>query len=82
MRIPRIDPKNATGLFDKVVGLGKEITGEVFDRKQLIEAGESQQAKGTEKLKAIRAEAKADSYEAKAKAMDAKERSAQRTKAS
>jgi uncharacterized protein YjbJ (UPF0337 family) len=80
MRIPRIDPKNATGLFDKVVGLGKEITGEVFDQKRLIEAGESQQAKGTEKLKAIRAEAKADGYQAKARAMDAKERSAQRAK--
>jgi hypothetical protein len=39
MRIPRIDPKDATGLFDKVVGLGKEITGEVFDRQSLIEAG-------------------------------------------
>ena len=31
MRIPRIDPKDATGMFDKVVGLGKEIAGEVFD---------------------------------------------------
>ena len=80
MRIPRIDPKDATGLFDKVVGLGKEITGEVFDRQRLIEAGEAQQAKGTEKLKAIRAEAKADGYQAKARAMDAKERSAQRAK--
>jgi len=34
MRIPRIDPKDATGLIDKVVGLGKEITGEVFDQQR------------------------------------------------
>jgi uncharacterized protein YjbJ (UPF0337 family) len=81
MRIPRVDPKDATGLFDKVVGLGKEITGEIFDRKNLIEAGEAQQAKGTEKLKAIREQAKADAHKAKAQTLDAKERTAQRAKA-
>ena len=81
MRIPRVDPKDATGLFDKVVGLGKEITGEIFDRSSLIEAGEAQQAKGTEKLKAIRQQAKADTHKAKAQAYDAKERAAQRAKA-
>jgi uncharacterized protein YjbJ (UPF0337 family) len=80
MRIPRIDPKDATGLLDKVVGLGKEITGEIFDRKHLIEAGESQQAKGTEKLKAVREQAKADTHRAKAKAYDSKERTAQAAK--
>jgi uncharacterized protein YjbJ (UPF0337 family) len=80
MRIPRVDPKDATGLLDKVVGLGKEITGEIFDRDSLIEAGEAQQAKGTEKLKAIREQTKADAHKAKAHSMDAKERSAQRAK--
>ena len=81
MRIPRVDPKDATGLFDKVVGLGKEIAGEVFDRQTLIESGEAQQAKGTEKLKAIREQAKADAHKAKARSYDAKERAAQRAKA-
>lgn len=81
MRIPRVDPKDATGLLDKVVGLGKEITGEVLDRQSLIEAGEAQQAKGTEKLKAIREQAKADAHKAKAQGYDAKERAAQRAKA-
>jgi hypothetical protein len=38
MRIPRIDPKDATGLFDKVVGLGKEVVGEVFDEQRLVDA--------------------------------------------
>ena len=81
MRIPRVDPKDATGLLDKVVGLGKEITGEIFDRESLIKAGEAQQAKGTEKLKAIRQQAKADAHKTKAQAYDAKERAAQRAKA-
>jgi len=80
MRIPRIDPKDATGLFDKVVGLGKEITGEVFDRRNLIEAGEAQQAKGTEKLKAIREQAKADGHKAKAKSYESKQRTAESLK--
>ena len=80
MRIPRVDPKDATGIFDKVVGLSKEIAGEVFDQQRLIEAGEAQQAKGTEKLKAIREQAKADGHKAKAQAYDAKERAAQRSK--
>ena len=80
MRIPRIDPKDATGLFDKVVGLGKEITGEVFDRQHLIEAGEAQQAKGTEKLKAVRNQAKAEAHKAKAQTLDARERAAQKAK--
>ena len=81
MRIPRVDPKDATGLIDKVVGLGKEITGEIFDRDSLIEAGEAQQAKGTEKLKAIREQAKADAHKTKAKAYESKQRTAQSAKA-
>ena len=82
MRIPRVDPKDATGLIDKMVGLGKEITGEIFDQQRLIEAGEAQaqQAKGTEKLKAIREQAKADAHKAKARTLDAKERTAQAAK--
>ncbi len=80
MRIPRVDPKDATGLLDKVMGLGKEIAGEVFDQNNLIEAGEAQQAKGTEKLKAIREQTKADAHKAKARSMDSKERAAQRAK--
>lgn len=82
MRIPRIDPKDAVGFADKFVGLGKEIVGEIIDNNSLIEAGESQQAKGTEKLKALRQQAKADAHNAKATALDAKQRAAQQAKAS
>jgi uncharacterized protein YjbJ (UPF0337 family) len=80
MRIPRIDPKDATGLFDKVVGLGKEVAGEVFDNHRLIEAGESQQAKGSEKLKAVRQQAKAEAHKAKAEGFEQRERAAQKAK--
>jgi uncharacterized protein YjbJ (UPF0337 family) len=80
MRFPRIDPKDATGFYDKLVGLGKELVGEVFDERRLIEAGEAQQAKGTEKLKAVREQAKAEAHRAKAQTLDARERSAQRAK--
>ena len=46
--IPRVEYKNAVGLADKFVGLGKELWGEVIDSRRLIEAGEAQQGKGTE----------------------------------
>jgi uncharacterized protein YjbJ (UPF0337 family) len=82
MRIPRIDYKDASGLLDKIVGLGKEVVGELVDDTRLIEAGEAQQDKGTEKLKALREQAKADAHEAKAQTFEAKQRSAQAAKAS
>jgi uncharacterized protein YjbJ (UPF0337 family) len=80
MRIPRIDTKNATGLYDKVVGLGKELFGEVFDERRWVEAGEAQQAKGSEKLKAVREQAKAEGHRAKAQTLEARERAAQKAK--
>jgi uncharacterized protein YjbJ (UPF0337 family) len=81
VRIPRIGVKDATGLFDKAVGLGKEVLGVVVDEDRLITAGEAQQDKGTEKLKALRSQAKADAHRAKAKAHDSRERAAQAAKA-
>jgi uncharacterized protein YjbJ (UPF0337 family) len=82
VRIPRVDPKDAVGLADKVVGLSKEIIGEVLDQDSLIEAGEAQQAKGSEKLKALREQAKADAHKAKARSFEAKQNAAQQAKAS
>lgn len=70
--VPHIDPKNATALVDKVVGLGREITGEFLNRKSWVEAGEAQQAKGTEKLKALREQVKAEMHGAKARAHEQK----------
>ena len=80
MRIPRIDPKNTIGLLDKVVGLGKEIVGSVTGQDRLKKAGQAQQEKGTERLKAVEAELRADQHEAKAGAAERAQRGAQKTK--
>ena len=80
MQIPRIDPSNALGLMDKVVGLGKEIVGSATGRDRLKKAGQVQQEKGTERLKAIEAELRADKHETKAAAAERAQKSAQRTK--
>ncbi len=80
MQIPRIDPKNAAGLLDKIVGLGKEIVGTVTSQDRLAHAGQVQQDKGTERLKAVKAQVEADAHDAKAKAAGKAQRSAQNTK--
>jgi microcystin-dependent protein len=80
MQIPRVDPKNAAGLVDKLVGLGKEIAGTVLDREQLKKAGQVQQEKGTERLKAVESELDAKSHQAKAASAEQAQRSAAQTK--
>jgi uncharacterized protein YjbJ (UPF0337 family) len=82
MRIPRIDTKNALGLLDKVVGLGKEVAGQLTGRERLAKAGRVQQDKGTERLDAIKAQADARKHEAKANAAGNAQRAAQRRKES
>jgi uncharacterized protein YjbJ (UPF0337 family) len=80
MQIPRIDPSNVLGLADKVVGLGKEILGSVTGRERLQKAGQVQQDKGTERLKAVRAEVEAKSHQAKARTAGQAQKRAQNTK--
>jgi len=80
MQIPRIDPKNAYGLVDKVVGLGKEIVGTLTNRDRLSQAGQVQQDKGTERIKAVKAQVEADGHEAKATAATRAQKSAQNSK--
>lgn len=80
MQVPRIDPKNALGLVDKIVGLGKEIFGTIANQDRLKKAGQIQQDKGTERLKAVQAEMEADAHEAKAAAAGRAQKSAQKTK--
>jgi uncharacterized protein YjbJ (UPF0337 family) len=60
--VPYIDYQNVGGLVDKVVGLGREIAGVAFDNDRLVKAGEAQQGKGGERLKQLRAEAKARAH--------------------
>jgi hypothetical protein len=80
MQIPRIDPKNALGLVDKIVGLGKEIVGTVTNRSRLTKAGQIQQEKGTERIEAVKSELDAQAHEAKAAAADKAQKSAQSSK--
>lgn len=80
MQIPRIDPENVLGLADKLVGIGKEIVGTLTGSDRLAKAGQVQQDKGTERIKAVRAELKADAHEAKAAGARTSQRAAQRRK--
>lgn len=80
MQVPRIDPKNALGLVDKIVGLGKEIFGTVANQERLKKAGQIQQEKGTERLKAVQAQFEAEAHESKATAAGRAQKSAQKTK--
>jgi uncharacterized protein YjbJ (UPF0337 family) len=80
MQIPRVDPKNMLGLVDKVVGLGKEIVGSLTNQDRLKKAGQVQQEKATERLKAVQSQVEADSHGAKAAAAEGAQKSAQNTK--
>jgi uncharacterized protein YjbJ (UPF0337 family) len=80
MRISRIDPKNLLGLVDKVVGLGKEIVGSLLGEDRLTKAGQVQQEKGSERIKAVQAELGAQAHGTKAAAAAKAQKSAQNTK--
>ena len=80
MRIGNLELDHVRGLGDKFVGLGKEITGTVIGNDRLQEAGEAQQARGTESLKALRKQAKAQAKEAKAETFEQEQKAAQRAK--
>jgi uncharacterized protein YjbJ (UPF0337 family) len=75
--VPFIDYKNIGGLADKIVGLSREVAGMAFDNDRLIKAGEAQQGKGTERLKQLRAEAKARVHHEKANAQEDQQRQVQ-----
>ena len=66
MRIARVDTANVQGLADTGIGLTKEVIGTLVGRDRFAEAGRVQQEKGTERLKALRDEAKAKAHKAKA----------------
>jgi len=80
MQIPRIDPKNTLGLLDKVVGLSNEIIGTATRQDRLTRAGQVQQDKGAERIKAVKAELDAQGHKAKAAAAGRVQRSTQQTK--
>jgi uncharacterized protein YjbJ (UPF0337 family) len=80
MRIGNLELDHVRGLGDKFVGLGKELTGTVIGNDHLQEAGEAQQARGTESLKALRKQAKAQVKDAKAETFEQQQKAAQRAK--
>jgi uncharacterized protein YjbJ (UPF0337 family) len=65
-----LTPSHLSGLADKLVGVNKELIGQLFGREQLKKSGQLQQEKGTAKLEALQAEVKADTQNAKAKVID------------
>jgi uncharacterized protein YjbJ (UPF0337 family) len=82
MQFRTIDPEKLRGIVDKVFGLTKEIVGEVVGNSRLQKEGEAQQAKGTERLKALRKQFEAQAKEAKADVYEQKQKAAQRLKES
>jgi uncharacterized protein YjbJ (UPF0337 family) len=80
MRIGNLELDHVCGLGDKFVGLGKELAGTVIGNDRLQDAGEAQQARGTESLKALRKQAKAQAKEAKAESFEQQQKAAQRAK--
>jgi uncharacterized protein YjbJ (UPF0337 family) len=82
MQIGRIDTNKLAGFGEKVIGLNKEFLGAVLGNEKLEREGEAQQAKATEKLKALREEVKAQAHETKAEALEQRQKAAQKAKQS
>jgi uncharacterized protein YjbJ (UPF0337 family) len=69
MKIGTVDINKLRGIGDKFAGLARETTGVLIGNDSLQKAGEAQQEKATETLKALRDEAKAQSKESEADAI-------------
>jgi uncharacterized protein YjbJ (UPF0337 family) len=80
MRIGNVELDHLRGFGDKVAGLTKEVVGTVIGNERIQDAGEAQQARGSESIKAVRKQAKAQAKEAKAETFEQQERAAQRAK--
>lgn len=80
MQLGTIDVNKLKGIGDKAVGLSKELLGTITGNDNLQQAGEAQQEKATETLRALRSEAKAQAKEAKADLLEQRQRVAQNAK--
>jgi uncharacterized protein YjbJ (UPF0337 family) len=80
VQLGSIDLSQLRGLGDKVVGLAKEAFGAITGNDALHKAGEAQQEKATERLRALRAEVKAEAKDAKADALEQRQKAAQGAK--
>jgi uncharacterized protein YjbJ (UPF0337 family) len=80
VQIGTVDLNKLRGIGDKVVGLVKELVGTLVGNESMQKAGEAQQERATEQIRALRAEVKAEAKDAKAAAFEQKERAAQAAK--
>ena len=80
MQIATVDLNKLRGLGDKLVGLVKEFVGSVTGNENMERAGEAQQERATEQLRALRAEVKAEAKDAKAASFEQKQKVAQAAK--
>ncbi len=80
MQLGNVDVNKLRGLGDKAVGLSKELFGTVTGNEALQDAGEAQQEKATERLRALRSEAKAEAKEAKADVFEQRQKAAANAK--
>lgn len=80
MQIRSVDLNKLRGLGDKATGLYKEFLGTLLGNERLTTAGESQQERATEQLRALRAEVKAEAKDAKAELFEQKQKAAERSK--
>ncbi len=76
MQIGTVDVNKLKGIGDKAVGLSKELLGTITGNERMQDAGEAQQEKATETLRALRAEARAQVKEAKADVLEERQKAA------
>ena len=80
MRLGSIDLSKLRSLGDKAAGLSTELVGAVTGNDALQDAGQAQQDKASERLRAMRAEVKAEEKDAKADALEKRQKAAQAAK--
>jgi uncharacterized protein YjbJ (UPF0337 family) len=80
MQIRHLDLNKTRGLTDKAIGLYKESLGTILGNERLTKAGEAQQERATEELRALRSEVKAEAKEAKAELFEQEQKAAERAK--
>lgn len=65
LQLGSIDLNKLRSIRDKAAGLSKELVGTLIDNNRLQKAGEAQQDRADEQLRALRAELKARQNDAK-----------------
>jgi uncharacterized protein YjbJ (UPF0337 family) len=80
VQIGTIDVNKLKGIGDKAMGLSKELVGTITGNERMQEAGEAQQEKAAETLRALRSEAKAQAKESKAEMFEERQKAAQAAK--